>query len=194
MVEDVKCAIRHLRMRARAYNIDPNRIGAIGLSSGAYLAAMLGVTDASAGFEGHGAFEGVSSRVQAVVAEYAHYDYLRPSYSGAEREEREAALPPDASQDFLRAVSVYTYVSADDPPFAIYHGDADPALDPAQSEEMNRRLQAAGVTSSFTLVKNGGHGWLANSPRKAGVTDALTPTGTAIVAQELDFFDRYLKP
>lgn len=72
MIEDVKCAIRHLRARAAAYNINPDRIGVIGTSSGGYLVAMLGVADASAGFEGKGAFEGVSSRVQAVVAEYPH--------------------------------------------------------------------------------------------------------------------------
>ena len=80
MIEDSKCAIRHLRARAAAYNINADRIGVIGASSGAYLAAMLGLADATAGFEGKGGFDGVSSRVQAVVALYPQVSFELPSF------------------------------------------------------------------------------------------------------------------
>ena len=46
MIEDAKCAIRYLRARAGSYNIDPERIGVMGASSGGYLSAMLGLADA----------------------------------------------------------------------------------------------------------------------------------------------------
>jgi acetyl esterase/lipase len=46
-----------VRQRAESYNINSDRIGVVGVSSGAYLAAMIGLTDATAGFEGKGAFE-----------------------------------------------------------------------------------------------------------------------------------------
>ena len=38
MIEDVKCAVRYLRAHSREYNIDPDRIAAIGASAvGEYL-------------------------------------------------------------------------------------------------------------------------------------------------------------
>ena len=40
-VYDAKCAVRWLRANAGKYNIDPDRIGAVGWSSGGYLALML---------------------------------------------------------------------------------------------------------------------------------------------------------
>jgi acetyl esterase/lipase len=193
MIEDVKCAIRHLRARAGSYNIDPDHIGVIGTSSGAYLAALLGVADASAGFEGAGAFDGVSSRVQAVVLDFPHVDYTQPGFSAAEQESNDNALPVDAGQEFLVAMTAITHISPDDPPFSIYHGDADHVLSAARSEDMHKRLSGAGVTSSFTLVLNGGHGWQDDAPRKPGVTGPISPTRDDINAQQIAFFDEYLK-
>src|SRR6185436_5116055 len=66
MIEDAKCSIRFLRATAATTFIDPDRIGVIGTSSGAYLATLVGLTDASAGFDGTGGYAGVSSRVRAV--------------------------------------------------------------------------------------------------------------------------------
>lgn len=43
--EDVQRAVRYVRYHARDYRIDPSRIGALGYSSGAHLAALLGVLD-----------------------------------------------------------------------------------------------------------------------------------------------------
>ncbi|HZJ25177.1 MAG TPA: alpha/beta hydrolase, partial [Anaerolineales bacterium] len=49
MIEDVKCAIRSLRAHASEYNLDPNRVAAIGPSAGGHLVSLLGTSDASAG-------------------------------------------------------------------------------------------------------------------------------------------------
>ena len=193
MYEDVKCALRHLHAEAEAYNIDPDHIGVIGTSSGSTLAAILGLTDSSAGFDGAGAYEGVSSRVQAVVLQYPQVTFDTPPYSKAEEVSRDQTLPLDASPEFLTRLNLFTYISADDPPFMIFHGDADPALNPQLSEELNAALVAAGVTSSFTLVHNAGHGWRPGDARKAGVPYGPIPSADEILNQELEFFDTYLK-
>lgn len=193
MYEDVKCAIRHLHAQADSYNIDADRIGVIGNSSGSTLAAIIGLTDSSAGFDGVGAYEGVSSRVQAVVLQFPQVAFDTPPYSNAEQASREQTLPPDSSPEFLTRLNLYTYVSADDPPFMIFHGSADPALNPQLSEELNAELVAAGVTSTFILVHNGGHGWRPGDARKAGVPYGPSPSAEEILNQELDFFDTYLK-
>ena len=41
-IEDCKLAVRFLRAHARDYNIDADHIGAVGASSGAHLAELLG--------------------------------------------------------------------------------------------------------------------------------------------------------
>ena len=50
-IEDVKCAIRHLRANATQYNLDPDHIGAMGGSAGGHLVTLLGVTDPSVGWD-----------------------------------------------------------------------------------------------------------------------------------------------
>jgi acetyl esterase/lipase len=51
MIEDVKCAVRSLRAQAGEYNLDPQRIAAIGASAGGHLVALLGTADESAGWD-----------------------------------------------------------------------------------------------------------------------------------------------
>jgi acetyl esterase/lipase len=193
MYEDVKCALRHLHARADSYNIDPDRMGVIGNSSGSTLAAIIGLTDSSAGFDGVGAYQDFSSRVQAVVLQYPQVAFDTPPYSNAEQASRDQTLPPDPSAEFLTRLNLSTYVSAGDPPFLILHGDADPALNPQLSEQLNAELVAAGVTSSFILVQNGGHGWRPGDARKAGVPYRPIPSAEEILNQELEFFDTYLQ-
>jgi acetyl esterase/lipase len=67
-VHDVKCAVRWLRDSARKYNIDTDRIGAVGWSSGGHLALMLALTDKSDGLEGDCGDMTYSSRIQAAVS------------------------------------------------------------------------------------------------------------------------------
>lgn len=66
-LNDVKCAVRHLRANAAQYNINPDRIAALGHSSGGHLAAMLGVTGHRPELDNSTQYDEVSSRVQAVV-------------------------------------------------------------------------------------------------------------------------------
>src|SRR4051794_10257244 len=73
-VEDVKCAVRFLRAHAEQYGIDPDRIAVWGVSAGAHLALMLGVTQKEDGLEGDGGWPEQSSAVQAVVAFYPRTD------------------------------------------------------------------------------------------------------------------------
>ena len=61
---DSKAAVRWLRAHAKVYNVDSNKIAAVGGSSGGQLAAMLGTTSDARTMEGDGGNEGISSRVQ----------------------------------------------------------------------------------------------------------------------------------
>ena len=66
-IEDCKAAIRWLRANAKTYNLDTERFGVWGASSGGHLSALLGTSGDVKDLEGTQGETGPSSRVQAVV-------------------------------------------------------------------------------------------------------------------------------
>lgn len=66
-LHDIKSAIRWARSHAADYGIDPDHIALSGCSAGGQLAALAGTTNGSRVHEGEGPWQGVSSRVSAVV-------------------------------------------------------------------------------------------------------------------------------
>ncbi|HSK87952.1 MAG TPA: alpha/beta hydrolase [Anaerolineales bacterium] len=181
MIEDVKCAIRFLRANAGEYNLDPKRIGAIGASAGAHLVSLLGTADESAGFD-VGEYLDQSSRVQAVIAMAPPTDLTRHF--------------PNADMELLRHVgkgqvdfagaSPITYVTADDPPFLLIHGDRDEVVPFEQSQLMYDRLVQTNVPAQFVIVRNGRHAMTAPD-------GSATPTLAEINQTILDFLAKYLK-
>ncbi len=180
-IQDVKCAIRFLRASASRFHIDPARIGAWGHSAGGHLVALLGTTDASAGFEGTGGYAGQSSRVQAVVDLSGPAELL-----GLAREMAEPVFgTTDRFSDVLRQASPTTYVSPDDPPFLILHGDRDTVVPLVLSQMLYDRLKAAGVPVTLVTVKNADHSF-------QPVDGEPSPTRAEMTRMIADFFDRYL--
>jgi acetyl esterase/lipase len=180
-IEDVKCAIRYLRANASTYHLDPNRIGAWGRSAGGHLVALLGLTDASAGLEGHGGYAEQSSRVQAVVDMFGPTDLTAFASANARASKLVEPVFGRAPERLTRA-SPINYVSKDDPPFLILHGDEDPLVPIGQSRGLYDRLKAVGVPANLMVVKDGGHGF--------GM--GIRPTREEIRVTIADFFDESL--
>ncbi|MDX2167964.1 MAG: alpha/beta hydrolase [Deltaproteobacteria bacterium] len=183
MLEDVKCAIRHFRARASKYGIDPNRIGLLGHSAGAQLAALAGLADRRAGLEGSGAFLNQSSRVNAVVSLYGYADMT----VALPRRQRDQLLKTFATVDGLKRGSPVAYISADDPPFLIMHGDRDQTIPASQSQILYQRLRGAGVPATLYLVANADHGFTPVGGQP------VTPTQKERLKYIGDFFDRWLR-
>jgi acetyl esterase/lipase len=161
-IVDAKCAVRYLRAHAKALDIDPKEIGIWGHSAGAHLASLVGTAGPDAGWDS-GPYLSQPSTVEAVA------DFAGPSNLVTLEEE---GIPGEVKKDFisllgpvppeqlpaeLKAASPVTYVSNGDPPFLIIHGDMDPIVPLAQSQELASTLEAAGVPVSFVVVKGGGH-------------------------------------
>lgn len=161
-IDDCYAAVRWLRRNAGKYNLDPQKIGCWGTSAGAHLAALLGTRT-------YPQSEKVSSRVQAVCDWFGPSELLTmpPNMVGNGRTAADVAKSNGAkllgktvrkAPELARDASSLDQVSADDPPFLIMHGDADPGVPLAQSEKLHQRLTAAGVDSTLVVLAGAGHG------------------------------------
>ena len=185
-IEDVKCAVRFLRANATKYGIDPNRIGAMGGSAGGHLVSLLGTSDASSGFEGNGGYAGVSSRVQAVVDMFGPAD-LTVGFEGASDTLLKGVFGASSRTDpIVKNASPVTWISKDDPPFLILHGENDRLVPLSQSQELYDRLTAAGVPAKLVVVKNAGHGFVPDGGQ-------ISPSRDELTKMIADFFDARLK-
>ncbi len=167
-IEDCKCAIRWVRAHAREYHFDPEHIGVWGTSAGGHLVALLGTSGGEKSLEGKGGWAGESSRVQAVVDGCGPSDlvHMRESFqkAGFPAQRTEGIVeqflggPVEQKLDLARRASPVTYVTKDDPPFLIIHGDQDRTVPFPQSEVLRDALQKAGVSVQLAVVAGGGHG------------------------------------
>jgi acetyl esterase/lipase len=181
MIEDVKCAIRSLRAHASEYNLDPNRIAAIGPSAGGHLVSLLGTSDESVGWD-VGEHLDQSSRVQAVIAMAPVTDLTR-SFPNADIETmRQVGF---GEHNILQA-SPISHVTADDPPYLLIHGERDTIVPYEQSQLLYDRLVETNVPAQLIIVKNAGHSLIAPD-------GTATPTLGEINQIILDFLMKYLK-
>lgn len=165
-IYDVKAAVRFLRQNAKKYKLDENAIGVWGVSAGGYLAALLGTSGSVKELEGSGGYNNKSSRVQAVVDWCGPTDLnTAQSQAGPNNKLRfdgpgtavYSLMGTRMDKESLAKASPVTYVSKDDPPFLIMHGDQDDAIPPAQSEELYQALQGKGCDVTYHLLPGYGH-------------------------------------
>jgi len=200
-IQDVRGAVRWLRANAAAYNLDPQRFGAWGDSSGAHLAEILGlcnapsstVGNATVNLEGNiGGNLNCSDRVQAVCDWFGPSDLLRMnSYYTANLTNDDIATSP---QSLLIGAPIQTvpeltatahpliYVHPNGPPFLIIHGTADGTVAFNQSELFNAALAGAGADVAFLPNFGADHGSPISSWSNASITNAV-----------YRFFDRTLR-
>jgi acetyl esterase/lipase len=151
-LEDCKAAVRWLRANASLYNLDPDRIGVWGYSSGGHLAALLGTTGGLPELEGNGDNLQYSSQVQAVCDVAGPTDLLAMANLGPKRTLAIQGLlggAPENDKAKAIAASPIHYISKDDPPFLIVHGEADRVIPVEQSQRLYEELRKAGVNATL---------------------------------------------
>jgi acetyl esterase/lipase len=164
-VEDVRDAVRWVRGNAAQFDVDGERIGAFGYSAGGHLAALVATWPAP------------DARIQAVAVGGAPVDLAALPANGRTR----ALLGGDAAGEGERyaLASPVSHVSADDPPFLVYHGRLDAMVRVGQARGLRDALRRVGVPTDYR------EGWLGHFTtflvRGGGVDDAAR------------FFDRWLR-
>ncbi len=188
-IEDCKAAVRWLRANAKKYQIDPDHIGVWGHSAGGHLAALLGTSGGEKELEGPGDDQSLSSRVQAVCDLSGPTDIVSFAKDAADVTEGAGGQAEPSIEQFLGgpvaqnqakaiAASPTTYVSKDDPPFLIIHGENDMSIPVSQSKLLAAKLKAAGVDVTLEVAEGRGHG----------------VGGPKFASEITDFFDKQLKP
>lgn len=174
-VQDVKTAIRYLKVHSKELNIDSSRIAVVGGSAGGNLCAMVGTSAHVIEFEKDCPYFGiVDSKVKAVV------DWFGPTlFSEMDSQLRNNNLGPcdhslddspesrymgipihQISNDYLRKADPAYYVSEDIPPFYIQHGRLDHLVPYQQSIHLVNRIKevAGNDRVVFEILETADHG------------------------------------
>ena len=171
-VLDVKTAVRWLRANSQKYNLNADKIGAWGASSGGNLAALLGTSCGVAELEGSDlGYADQSSSVQAVVDWFGPIDFLKmdEQFRARGREANhdipdsfEAILigaPIQTRPDLVKVVNPLTYVSPSAAPILIQHGREDALIPWEQSQILYDALKPLiGEEAVLTVIEGAGHG------------------------------------
>ncbi|MBL7649104.1 MAG: alpha/beta hydrolase [Candidatus Hydrogenedentes bacterium] len=168
MVEDVRRAVRFIRLHAADYKIDPDHLGITSGSSGGHLALMVGMTGDDGNADSKDPVERVSSRTQAIVSWFPPTDMV--NYGITDGYTFVQKLQPQRFTDMfgtitdlpaqLREVSPLYFTTPDDPPLLLLHGDADKTVPLQQSEILKAKYEETGLKVKLIVQPGGVHsGW-----------------------------------
>ncbi|MCP4785795.1 MAG: sulfatase-like hydrolase/transferase [Fuerstiella sp.] len=164
-IQDCKAAVRFLRANAKEYGIDTENIGAIGLSAGGHLTALLATSAEVKELEGEGGNAEFSSAIQAAVPMGAQTDLLS-------QRTREISAIEERGQiwrQFLggsqvdkpatyRLASPLFHLDKNDPPCWFISGETD---DPStHADRFRGRMEELNLPSDLTVIKDAPHPFL----------------------------------
>ena len=158
-IHDVQRAVRWVKAHAAEYNVDPERIGALGGSAGGHLVACLGTMDTLENSDP--ALAAFSSRVSCVVdlcgPTDLTEDYSKKVAQGAYCNQLVDRLL-GGGRGPARGASPLFHVDSKSSPFLIVHGRKDDLVPVDQSERLDAALRGAGIESELLLL-DCGHGF-----------------------------------
>ena len=166
-VSDVRRAVRFVRYYAKQWGVDPNRLGVHGGSAGGHLSLVLGLASDAGDASAEEAFMRESNRVASVVAYYPPVD-LRTMARGAVPATEGQRFPAlNFEREKAADISPILFVTPDDPPTLLIHGDADTTVNISHSQRMFQALQENKIKSNFITLPGAGHGFRDADAQKA---------------------------
>ena len=160
-IQDVVCALRHIKSNAEFYRIDPDRIAAMGISAGGHLASFLGTLQGNEPFlEGACGDQIFDGRIQLVINISGPGDLVILAGS------RVGAIPfviqflggtYATNPELWHEASPYTYASSDDAIFVIGHGSLDMVVPQESADSFVSFLEEEGIETHYILFEDEDH-------------------------------------
>lgn len=166
-IHDLKAAIRFLRGHGGRWRLQTKKILVAGDSAGGHLAALVGVSNGSAGLEGGiGDDRSQSSEVQGIISFYGATDLTTILQQSTPHglSVRVPALDlllggqPDVVPALARLASPVFLVDKTDPPLLLLHGDQDPQMPVNQALELLGAYERVNAPVQLEVVHGAAHG------------------------------------
>jgi acetyl esterase/lipase len=163
VVADVRRSVRFIRLHAKEYGVDPDRLGVYGGSAGGHLSLVLGTASDKGQADASSEVDRTSDRVAAVVAYFPPTDLRRLVPPSKDTRFPALDFDPEKAADY----SPILHVSADDPPTLLIHGDKDRLVGLSNSTKILAEFKKEKVTSELIVLEGAGHGFRGDDAAKA---------------------------
>lgn len=159
-IVDVRCAVRYLRATAARWDVDGQRIAALGDSAGGHLVSLDALSAGHDPAWDTAEHAGESSALDAVIDCWGLVDLTARGWT---RLAGGMGLPAfgvrlGTPSAVLGDASPVRHVRHGAPPFLVIHGLGDVLVRPAQSAELVATLRRAGDRATLLDVRGAGHG------------------------------------
>ena len=148
--------MRLVRSRAAEFNLNPDRIGAIGYSAGGHLVSMLATHFDAGNPRSADPVERVSSRPDFVMLIYPVITFSADPYVNVGVRGNFLGDHPDPA--LFTETSSELHVQKDSPPAFLVCGGMDKAVDPENSILYYQACRKAGVPAEIHIYQQGEHG------------------------------------
>ena len=152
-LQDAQQAIRFVRLHAKEWSLDPERVGAIGFSAGGHVASTLATHFNKAYVMNP---ERISLRPDFLIVVYP---VISMNAKIAHMDSRRALLGPNPSPAQVRLFSNELQVTEETPPTLILDAADDRLVDPENSVVFFEALRHAGVPVEARFFEKGQHGF-----------------------------------
>ncbi len=152
-LQDAQEAIRVVRRNARAWNIDPARIGIMGFSAGGHLASTLSTHYDEPVY--------IPSEPGSARPDFALliYPVISMQQAATHGESRKNLLGEDPPAELVNHFSNERMVDGETPPAFLVHSADDKAVPVLNSIAYLQALQAEGIPAELHIYQEGGHGY-----------------------------------
>ncbi|MGB0598626.1 MAG: alpha/beta hydrolase [Rubripirellula sp.] len=159
---DAQQALRLVRANAKAWSVDPQRVGIMGFSAGGHLASTAGThyrpkaaVDSEAAVDAAGIpLSSNSCRPDFMVLIYPVITMGGQTHQGSRRN----LLGSNPSSQLIIEFSNEQQVTSDTPPAFLVHAKDDHVVVPGNSEMFHAALKKHGVDTHYLELPSGGHG------------------------------------
>lgn len=158
---DAQRAMKIIRTRADEFDIDPRKIGIMGMSAGGHLAGFTALQPARPLYSGSDGFESASAKPDFAALLFPVVSLRKPFDTTRTRKEIIGTNPTAAAE---AEWSLDTYAAKDAPPMILFSAADDPTTPPGHNIALFSALQKAGASVEMHIFANGGHGWGLGTP------------------------------